>query len=77
MRSQSDPGNGRTALLSFSRHKLVKGPSAPARGGDIICLPGDIEPDMACTACSARDDALHRGAAFPDSPRPCYQAEVV
>jgi hypothetical protein len=45
-------GNGgRAALLSFSRHKLVKGPFAATRGGDINCLPGDMTLDL----CSARD----------------------
>ena len=38
-------GRGRDALLSFSRHKLVKGPLAATRGGDINCLPGDMTLD--------------------------------
>jgi hypothetical protein len=38
-------GRGRDALLSFSRHKLVKGALAATRGGDINCLPGDMTLD--------------------------------
>lgn len=53
MRSQAALRPGRTALLSFSRHKLVKGPYGPARGGDINCLPGD----MSLAACSVGDGA--------------------
>ena len=38
-------GRGRDALLSFSRHKLVKWAFAATRGGDINCLPGDMTLD--------------------------------
>ena len=51
IRAAGGNGRGRDALLSFSRHKLVKGPFAATRGGDINCLPGDMTLDL----CSARD----------------------
>jgi len=71
-------GRGRDAPLSFSRHKLVKGPFAATRGGDINCLPGDMTLDRLFRAgltLAAGD--LRAWGCFSRAMGSCYQAEVV
>ena len=71
-------GRGRDALLSFSRHKLVKGPLAATRGGDINCLPGDMTLDRLFRGgLTLAAEDLRAWGCFPLATGSCYQAEVV
>jgi len=71
-------GRGRDAPLSFSRHKLVKGPFAATRGGDINCLPGDMTLDRLFRGgLTLAAEDLRAWGCFPLATGSCYQAEVV
>ena len=78
IRAAGGNGRGRDALLSFSRHKLVKGPFAATRGGDINCLPGDMTLDRLFRGgLTLAAEDLRAWGCFPLATGSCYQAEVV